>query len=214
MNPSLKLVLSTILITLFILGSVSPVATQQPPAYLFEIVSAPIETFVSSTFEVDIVIEPLGTEYEDMLSEFRFVVKVDPQYMKIVDAKRSNILGGDWTLIDEQKNDVMYLLSGREGVSGTGPIWDRMVWATLTIHCEGRGISEIFFDSELTFAANRVENGELTFIDASVNQIIEPAAVGGITIPTHINKLEILAPYLVLAGLIVTISAVMIKKRK
>ena len=207
-----RLLLTALLLTI-ILSQLSPqIMAQQPPDYMFEVVDAPTEIFVCNTFEVDIVIEPLGSEQDDMLSEFRFVVKVDPRYMKIVDAKRSNIFFGDWTLIDEQKNDAMYLLHGREGVSGTGPIYDRRVWATLTIHCEGRGTSEIFFDSELTFAANRVENGELTLIDATVNQIIEPAPVGGITIPT--NKLEIIGPYIALAGLIAAVSTIVIKKRK
>jgi len=40
----------------------------------------------------------------------------------------------------------------------------------------------------------------------------EATAVGGISTP--INKLEILTPYLALAGLIIAVSAVMIKKRK
>jgi len=43
-------------------------------------------------------------------------------------------------------------------------------------------------------------------------QQVEPAPVGGVASP--INKLEIIAPYLALAGLIIAVSAIVIKKRK
>jgi hypothetical protein len=48
--------------------------------------------------------------------------------------------------------------------------------------------------------------------DPNIFQDYEPAPVGGVASP--INKLEVIAPYLVLAGLIITVSAIVIKKRK
>jgi len=52
----------------------------------------------------------------------------------------------------------------------------------------------------------------LSASDPNVFQDHEPAPVGGITAP--VNKLEVLIPYIALAGLIITISTIEIKKRK
>lgn len=52
----------------------------------------------------------------------------------------------------------------------------------------------------------------LTAADPNMFQDYEPAPVGGVASPT--NKLEVIAPYLVLAVLITTVSAVVIRKRK
>ena len=41
---------------------------------------------------------------------------------------------------------------------------------------------------------------------------VEPAAVGGVVVP--VNKLEILTPYLALAGLVIAVSAVVVAKRR
>jgi hypothetical protein len=51
-----------------------------------------------------------------------------------------------------------------------------------------------------------------TKLKAAVTQTIEPAPVGGLVTPT--NKLEILTPYIALAGLITAISAVYVAKRR
>ncbi|MGB6681558.1 MAG: hypothetical protein WBF08_09600 [Candidatus Bathyarchaeia archaeon] len=52
----------------------------------------------------------------------------------------------------------------------------------------------------------------LSASDPNVFQDYDPAPVGGVVTP--VNKLEILAPYIALAGLIAVISAIVIKKRK
>jgi hypothetical protein len=56
--------------------------------------------------------------------------------------------------------------------------------------------------------------GDITtdLFKAAVTQTIEPAPVGGLITPT--NKLEILTPYIALAGLIITVSAAYVIKRR
>ena len=49
-------------------------------------------------------------------------------------------------------------------------------------------------------------------INPNMFQDIEPAPVGGITVP--VNKLELIAPYLALAGLIAAVSTVYVFKRR
>jgi len=74
------------------------------------------------------------------------------------------------------------------------------------------------YASLVEFATDRAPNDgfyQITSVSSTnpnMFQDIEPAPVGGITAP--VNKLEVLMPYIALAGLIITISAIEIRKRK
>jgi hypothetical protein len=82
-------------------------------------------------------------------------------------------------------------------------------WITVTFHCLGPGISELRIEeSSIEGATARISYNA---INLDVNQI-EPAPVGGVASP--INKLEILTPYIALAGLIVALSTVFVIKRR
>ncbi|MCW4043191.1 MAG: hypothetical protein NWE90_05660, partial [Candidatus Bathyarchaeota archaeon] len=87
-------------------------------------------------------------------------------------------------------------------------------WITITFHCLAEGTSIIKLYSADTIWI--LDNGEPTgyspeIFRTTVNQI-EPAPVGGVHIP--INKIEVLTPYLALAGLIISVSTVYVIKRR
>lgn len=90
-------------------------------------------------------------------------------------------------------------------------------WASIEFHCLEAGISPI-----LLKVYEREVGPAIELTDGDVIFDVEPETfemdvhqrfiVGGVSLST--NKLAILTPYLALAGLIITVSAVMIKKRK
>lgn len=97
-------------------------------------------------------------------------------------------------------------------VAGSPPTSNSHDWVEVTFHCEGSGSSPInLVDVRLMIPSD----GDLPIeqpLKGAVNQF-ELAPVDGVTTPT--NKLEILTPYIVLAGLIAAVSTVyIIKKRK
>jgi hypothetical protein len=88
----------------------------------------------------------------------------------------------------------------------------------LPITTNGGTPSIAVYASLVEFATDRAPNDgfyqitSLSSTNPNMFQDYEPAPVGGITAP--VNKLEVLIPYVALAGLIITISAIEIKKRK
>ncbi|MGB6679757.1 MAG: hypothetical protein WBF08_00355 [Candidatus Bathyarchaeia archaeon] len=90
------------------------------------------------------------------------------------------------------------------------PITNDVRLGTIRLHCLGvdsvivdidESQSGVFIDTNFIPAAG---------VDGVIHQLGQP--VGGISTP--INKLTILTPYIALAGLIIAVSAVIIKKRK
>jgi len=78
----------------------------------------------------------------------------------------------------------------------------------VTLHCKGLGSSDIYFDERATYTIGGWPNDKL--VGATINQI--GRSVGGYVIP--VNKLEVLSPYLALAGLIAAITILTVKIRK
>ena len=94
-------------------------------------------------------------------------------------------------------------------------------WITFTFHCKGEGSSPINIPEHyepptggmVGVGPAYIADGDIdtTLLKAAVNQF--DATVGGLTTPT--NKLDIITPYMALAGLIAAVSTVyVIKKRK
>ncbi len=106
------------------------------------------------------------------------------------------------------------------GIYHAGPLWSEdAAWITFTFHCLGIGRLKLTLSSASGLGILLTPTGwvDPEPFEITVNQFdtvnkVEPAPVGGITAPVH--KLEILTPYLALAGLIAAVSAVIIKKRK
>jgi len=95
-------------------------------------------------------------------------------------------------------------------VAGGPPTSDSNDWVEITFHCEGPGSSPI----NLVDVRLLLDDFDLLIeqtLKGAVNQY-ELAPVGGISTP--INKLEILAPYIALVGLVAVVSTVYVIKRR
>ncbi len=88
------------------------------------------------------------------------------------------------------------------------PITHDVRVATIRFHCLGLGSVRVEVRPDSYVIIDSTQFGVIG-VDGFIHQTI---VIGGITMPT--NKLTILSPYIALAGLIITVSAVMIKKRK
>jgi hypothetical protein len=94
---------------------------------------------------------------------------------------------------------------------GTSAVDSAHKWLELEYHCIDDGTSNIQI---LGLTINTIGlPTDYAVFGASVNQIPAPAPVGGIVVQA--NHLEILTPYIALAGLIIAVSTVYVfKKRK
>jgi hypothetical protein len=97
--------------------------------------------------------------------------------------------------------------------TGDAPWTEDALWFTLNFHCLGEGSSSIRFGSLDGVDQGVIEISSVFVYPEDVYVTIQQSGpVGGYVIP--VNKLEIITPYLALAGLIIAVSAVIIKKRK
>lgn len=87
------------------------------------------------------------------------------------------------------------------------PITGDVRIVTVRLHCLGVGTVTVDFQTSLVIIDSA--QFSVTGVNGVIHQI---ATVGGITTP--INKLEILTPYISLAGLIAAVSTIYIKKRR
>ena len=169
--------------------------------------------------EFIIYVRILSDELDTLgLHRYEVIVTWDPSLMRLV-----NIEFGDYVPVGWES--LLRTETGACGFWAYGgavfPEDGEFIMAALTFHCEGEGSTRLSLPSEMTvdgFLFQRVlisfNTGDIPHETGGglVNQY-EPSTVGGITSP--INKLEIIAPYIALAGLIIAVSAVyVIKKRK
>ena len=204
MSKMRYLLLPILLTVLYLTGFTSQVQAQDP-AFELRVANAPVSVQVSNDFTVDIEINRLLDDVH--MNHFQFRVWIDTQYMRIVDTK-NYVTDNGWSIDDEDDGFAdLYLLQA------SGEDFDEdAIWATLTIHCESAGSSEIFFDESDTYilVSGSAEQIPTTIVPATVNQHGTP--VGGVV--KEINKLEILTPYITLVGLIAAVSTVYIIKRR
>ncbi|WP_455369685.1 hypothetical protein [[Eubacterium] cellulosolvens] len=207
-----KLMLSSILITVIVLGFNSPVVAQVSSPTIY--VDAPSTVVVSTEFDVIIWIRDIQSGWG--LTEFYIQVNFDPNDIEFIDSEFLDpdgsggwIGGGNIIELGKWNGD------GQSG--GLFDVWtEDRAWFVLTFHCLRAGPTPITVTSPPTgtIVLLPIGGGSPVFLEPEpvtviVNQV---SPVGGISTPT--NKLTILSPYIALAGLIITVSAVMIKKRK
>ncbi|MFC1506524.1 hypothetical protein ACFLQ6_05565 [Thermoproteota archaeon] len=212
MSRSLKFVISSILITVIVLGLSSPVKAQVLPPTIY--VDAPSTVTVSTEFDIIISIRDIPSGWGMVLFE----------------------IGVDWDPNDLEYIGCEFLGDGRPGwdggcggdASGAGgggdddrdfPVsrWtEDAEWLRFRFHCLQAGPTPItVYTLDETFIIENLGNGQTVEVypenvTVTVNQV---APVGGISTP--INKLELLTPYLAIAGIIAAISTIyVIKKRK
>ncbi|MGB6681299.1 MAG: hypothetical protein WBF08_08275 [Candidatus Bathyarchaeia archaeon] len=205
-----KLLLPTLLLAVIISSLGLPVSAGNGIA---KIVVEPriITISVSSTFTIDIWIRDLSS---DFMQEFDFTITWDPDLMEIV-SNIDHVLANDpnWIIKTQILNPASgtYRLNAWTGLFGS-PVNEDLSWVTLTFHCRGVGSSPVNIQNTVIYrAATGAQPIAHEVLKGAVTQ--EPATpVGGYVTP--INKLEILTPYIAIAGLIAAVSAVYVIKRR
>jgi hypothetical protein len=163
-----------------------------------------VEAFVGQTFTVDVWIRDLS---EDMIN-FGFIISWDPTMMEYV-SHANHVSANGWSMAGP--GEVIDLDNSEYWLIAEGPAFgEDASWTTITFRCLGEGSSPInIVDWQIE---NELEQlFEVEILKAAVNQNPD-ATVGGVV--SQINKLTILTPYMALAGLIIAVSAIVIKKRK
>jgi hypothetical protein len=209
-----KFLLPIILAGLLITGFTLPTEAQpSTPKWSLEpsiVTINPCENFTLTLWIRDI---PDGWA----MNRFDFMIEWDPTLMEIVGFPifLGEVRGWENVSIPLNVTSVLKLL----GMQANGTQWSEdAAWFEFTFHCIGEGTSTVTLSSPgdgtitlVPIAGGGSVDREPEPFEVTVNQV-EPAPVGGISTP--INKLEILTPYLALAGLIIAVSAIVIKKRK
>ncbi|MCW4042496.1 MAG: hypothetical protein NWE90_02075 [Candidatus Bathyarchaeota archaeon] len=209
MMQSQKILLPIILAGLLITGFTIPVEAQPPtPKWSLEPYTVNINPCQNFTLTLWIRDIPDGWA----MTDFEFIIEWDPTMMEIVGFPIFLGEGRGWGATFAA--DTIFLI-----MRSSGPQWSEdAAWFEFTFHCIGEGTSTVTLRSPevgtITLVAvvgGGTVNLEPEPFEVTVNQV-ELAPVGGIASPT--NKIELLAPYIILTGLIVAVSAVIIKKRK
>jgi hypothetical protein len=204
------LILAVTLILSLVLTPAPVTATDGIPPSL-EIDPHPtIIATVSTQFTIQIWIRNIPQGYS--MTKFDFIVVWDPTQMELVDYKEPIPQGKSW-LEKLTLNPNSYLLEG-EASTQADYVNFNFAWVSLTFHCLAEGTSNIRVESIdtvwLSDGGTPIPTNPEGF-EITCNQF-RPRPVGGLVIPT--NKLEILTPYLALAGLIAAVSAVVVVKRR
>ncbi|WP_455369506.1 hypothetical protein [[Eubacterium] cellulosolvens] len=201
----LPIMLTTLLTTGFALSTEAQPSTPKWSLEPSNITINPCQNFTLTLWIRDI---PDGWA----MTEFEFMIQWDPAMMEIIDFPVFLGESRGWGATFEADTIALIMRS-------SGPQWsENAAWFEFTFHCLGEGSSKVTLSSPevgtitlVALVGGGTVNLEPEPFEVTVNQV-EPAPVAGITSP--INKLEILTPYLALAGLIIALSAVIIKKRK
>ena len=199
MTSLAKLMLSSILITVIVLGFNGQVVAQVSSPNIY--VDAPSTVVVSTEFDVIIWIRDIQSGWG--LTEFYIQVNFDPNDVEFVDSEFLDPGVGGWVGGGSIIESGRWNGDGQSG--GLFDIWtEDRAWFVLTFHCLRSGPTPITVTSPPvgTIVLVPIGGGSPVFLEPEpvtviVNQI---APVGGIVTP--VDKLEILSPYLVLAGLI------------
>jgi hypothetical protein len=157
-----------------------------------------IDVMKGNTFTVKVWIRNVDSGY---MNNFYFTLSWDPSQIEYV----SRIL----TLVDGWYPTSETILSDYYVLYASGPLYNPDTsWVNITFRCLAAGTTQIMPGTAVIYV-DRVGQGCDT-LSSTVNQY---ATVGGVSYP--MNKLEIVAPYTVIAGLIAAVSAgYIIKKRK
>lgn len=189
-----KLFLSALLVSVIILGSASSCKGQIAKIA----VEGPTTAGVCQEFTVDIWIRDLPAS----MIECGIRVEWDQNMMEYV-RHTNHVTENGWNLLGDTLGTAFY------SFYATGsPFSQDASWVSITFHCLGPGTSEIKIEE--SYIEGQTAGISYNAIDLEVNQV---ATVGGISTP--IKRLEILAPYITLVGLIIAVSTIyVIKKRK
>ena len=204
-----------LLVTLLSSGLNKPVMANGP-YWDIEQNGSPIQNLnvpVSSTFTVEIWIRDIPDG--DYIDNILLHVYWNPEMIELVDYQKGYDFNWDAESITyfEGLDDLLGFV-GIEyytlAIGGYGLTEDARC-LLLTFHCLHEGISPITLGNENSYLRfNQLGQVDPMPFVLITNQVYNP--VGGIT--TSTNKLEILTPYIALAGLIAVVSTVYIIRRR
>jgi hypothetical protein len=214
MSNLAKLMLPPLLAVLLILGLSHPVSGQPPPPTLY--VEAPGFVNVSTEFDIIIWIRDIPAGWG--MTAFDIEVKWDPNDLEYIGDEFLGFGRPGWTGTCAPIGPGVAGGGGTDVRSFPALRWtEDAAWLRFRFHClrEGPALITVGSLTDLTIylenSVGSIFSSDPEPFEVTVNQV-EPAPVGGISTP--INKLEILTPYIALAGLIIAVSAIVIKKRK
>ncbi len=167
---------------------------------------------VCNEFEVELWVRDLPTEC--FMIGLIVYVTWDPDLMELQNVELN--LPTPWVVDDGPREEMDSYYIKLQGL----PFSSNWKWITFTFHCKGVGSSPINIPEwyeypsggKVSVGPYMIESLSHTKLKAAVTQTIEPAPVAGLVTPT--NKLMVLTPYIALAGLIASVSTVIIIKRR
>jgi hypothetical protein len=195
------LAITTLLMIVMFTGLSGQVSAQAPQFNLL-----PEELTVTVSREFTVTVEVEINDPSNPLVGFAFTLAFDQSSMEYV-SHTINIFPG-WTSfivdLDNIETGIIIISSSAD----QPPVTETRDWVTITFHCLEEG------DTLITLNGNILTQLDI-FVDQDSTTVhqVESAPVGGVASP--INKLTIIAPYVALVGLIITVSIVyVIKKHK
>ncbi|MFC1505588.1 hypothetical protein ACFLQ6_00800 [Thermoproteota archaeon] len=206
-----KFLIPALLVGLLIIGFSKPVEGQVGPPNLM-VDPTSINTRVSTEFSIDIWITDIPENNRMERAYIRVtwlradMERVDQETNQPDSWAVSGLMAPDSIPLPPE-DWISFEFTPNNGIVITE---DRR-WATITFHCLVPGITTILVEGEanMTTGSAAPQTFVLDPIEVIVYQVLP---VGGISTP--INKLEILTPYIALAGLIAVISTVYIIRRR
>lgn len=196
-----RFIIPTILIALFIIGSIIPIKGQGSSSVELR---GPDSVNICTNFSVDLWVE----HEDDALGSMILNITWDPSQMEFVSIQFVDGWDAATGITD------FYIFMQSSATSGGyifPPGTDRIF--TIIFHCLDSGTSTISFDRATLYRGIDGAGGSYTpeVIDLEVTQ---GRSVGGVM--TGVNKLIILSPYIGLVGLVavVTSAVIIMKKRK
>jgi len=162
---------------------------------------------VGSNFGVDVWIRGLPAS----MCSFVFVMTWNPILLKYV-SHSTSLPNPQWSMsVDaSQVNTGRVEVHGHLNVAG-GITTDRR-WITVNFQCLGLGSSQIVFSEESWMDYEGGFTLSFTHLPGTVTQTTGGSSVGGVVLAT--NRVTVLAPYLVMIGLVAVGAAVYATKRK
>ena len=198
-----SLILSSILIMLIVLGFNSPVMAQQPPPPILYI-DAPSSVNISTEFDIIIWIHDVPDGFG--IINVPLLIQFDPNDLEYIECE---FLIDHLSWIGNEACDQQQTIAH-------GEWWtEDSAWWRYRFHCLRAGPTPITVSSASSFIIQSIDGGtSIQYTLEPVTVIVDQVApVGGVASP--INKLEILAPYIALAGVIAAVSGIyVIKKRR
>jgi len=172
-----------------------------------------LDVKVGSSFSVDIWIRNIPSG--DPIANFAFDLGWDPALMQY-DHSQENPPNGWKVNVDNANAPLGALGIGGSMLQNGNPYGDDHMWLSVYFRCLKSGVGTIKISDSSYLGSESGNTGSFnSVLNAKISQTegSTPGPVGGVVLPT--SKLEIVAPFAALAGLIVAVStAVVVKKRR